>query len=69
MWMPEVDPPSITTMTLNKIANNPDANMGINMGPILIKFLIDDNGILKIGNMSMGPINMTMKTLYTKGQF
>lgn len=68
MWLPEVDPSSITTMTLNKIVKNPDANMEINMGPISIKSLVDDNGILKTGNMSMGPINMTMKSLYKKGQ-
>lgn len=68
MWTPEFDPSSITTMKLNKITKNPDVNMEINMGPVLIKSLVDDNGIVKTGNMNMGSINMTIKTLYKKGQ-
>lgn len=68
MWMPEVDPSSVTKMKLNKIVKDPDANMEVNMGPISIKTLIDDNGILKKGKMTMGPMEMTMKILHKKGQ-
>ena len=68
MWMPEVDPSATTQMTLNKLIKDPDANIEINMGPMLIKTLMDNNGILKKGKMIMGPIEMNMKLLHKQGQ-
>lgn len=68
MWVPEVDPSSTTQVTLNKIVKDPDANIEINMGPMSIKTLMDNNGILKKGKIIMGPVEMGMKILHKKGQ-
>ena len=67
MWTPDADPVSAISITLSKVTGNEDANMKIDMGPMVLDFYAEDNGIFKHGVMAQGPINIFMKSIYTQG--
>jgi hypothetical protein len=68
IWIPEADPTTVMKLTISKISNNDDANLKIDMGPISMKILADDNGVFKQGIMARGPVNIGIKLLSVKGE-
>lgn len=68
IWIPEADPTTVMKLIISKIPNNDDANVKIDMGPISMMFLADDNGIFKQGTMDRGPMKIGIKLLSVKGK-
>lgn len=67
MWTSEADPTSVLKVTMKKLTES-DANIQIDMGPIVLKYLSQNNGVFEQGSMSLGPAKMDLEMVYTKGQ-
>ncbi len=68
MWLSDADPSSSLKVSINKVLDNPESNFKMDMGPLEVKFLADDNGVFLNGTMEQGPMKMKLKQLYVKGQ-
>lgn len=68
MWVPEADPTSALKVVLSKIPNNSDANFKIDMGPLVMKFMAENNGIFKRGTMVQGAVTIGLEQVYVKGE-
>lgn len=68
MWAPSADPTSVLPVVLSQIDDNESANFEIDMGPMVLRFLADDKGIFRQGNILQGPMTMQIELLYSKGQ-
>ncbi|RDV29122.1 hypothetical protein DXV75_01275 [Alteromonas aestuariivivens] len=68
MWSSDADPTSALKITLTKIADDPNANIQIDMGPIVMKVMADDLGVIQRGTLSQGPISMQMELLHVSGE-
>lgn len=66
-WIAEADPTSALKFVISKISDNPDANLKLDMGPITMKFLADEKGVLQQGTMDQGALKMGIKLLSAKG--
>ncbi|ACR11338.1 hypothetical protein [Teredinibacter turnerae] len=68
MWVPEADPTSALKVVLSKTPKDPTANLKIDMGPMVMKFLAEKSGIFKHGTIAQGPITIGLQQLYVKGE-
>lgn len=67
MWASEADPTSAIKVVLSKLVDDPYANILIDMGVLKMKFMADDDGILRHGTLEQGPLQMTLSLLRAKG--
>ena len=68
MWLPDADPSTAMSFSIEKIVNNPDANLKMNMGPINMNLLVDDFGVIDNATMAIGPVNMKLNQVFVKGK-
>jgi hypothetical protein len=68
MWVPEADPTSTLKVVMSKLADDPNANLEIDMGPLLMKIMADENGVLKHGTMEQAGMIMDLKLIYASGK-
>ena len=68
MWMSEVDASVASPVVISSIKDNPEANLKVDMGPLIFKYLADEQMILRQGGMQIGPVNIKMELLWSKGQ-
>jgi len=67
MWISDLDPTQALPVNVNKINDNVNANLKMSMGPLNLSVFVDKNGLLKKGTMKMGGLNISMKSIYSKG--
>ena len=68
MWVSDTDPTSVMNIKLSKIADNPNANIKYDIGILAMDLNVDDNGTIRSGRWSQGPINMDITLMYAKGE-
>ncbi|WP_289029237.1 hypothetical protein [uncultured Paraglaciecola sp.] len=68
MWMPDADPTSAIQIKLSKVNDNPNANLKINMGPIVMDFMANKKGVFEKGTINQGPLTMGIKLIYVQGE-
>ena len=67
-WMPEIDPTSALKVIIRKVADNPDENIHIEMGPIVLKTLVEDNGVPKKTYIEQGGKKTYLAPVYLSGE-
>ncbi|MEP0356006.1 MAG: hypothetical protein ABJH06_01855 [Paraglaciecola sp.] len=68
MWLPDADPIAALPMKLSKITNNPNANLKIDMGPIVMDFMANKKGVFEKGTINQGPLTLGIKLIYVQGE-
>ena len=68
MWLPDADPSSALEVTISKVLNNPNANFKLNLGPVVMDILAEENGVFRKGVLEQGPVAVDFETIYLKGE-
>jgi len=68
IWIPDADPTSATEISVIKMTKSPKTNIKLIMGPIVMEYLADENGVLQKGNMDLGGMNVELGLLYSFGK-
>ncbi|PCK07270.1 MAG: hypothetical protein COA42_15230 [Alteromonadaceae bacterium] len=67
MWS-ELDPTSAQKISVSKISGNPKANFKTDMGPIVMTFMVENNGIFREGTLELGALNLNMELIHVYGE-
>lgn len=64
----DIDPTSAQKIITSKVSGNPKANFKTDMGPIVMEFMAEDNGIFRQGVLQQGALNMKMEMIHVYGE-
>ena len=67
MWIDHVNPGAVTNVTLNKITDDPAANIEFDMGPITMEIYSDDNGIARRVLSNQGNVRINLDIMSVNG--
>ena len=67
MWLAAANPAAITKVKRSKITNTSKANLQVDMGPMTLKYLSDENGHIEHGSMKHGPVSVQLDIMYVNG--
>ncbi|MBQ4829507.1 hypothetical protein J8L84_09455 [Alteromonas sp. MMG017] len=67
MWTADADPTAAIEVVITEMANNPNGNIKIDMGPMVMTMLSDKKGIISKGIMQQGGLKMDMVLMHFEG--
>jgi len=67
LWLPE-NPTATTRVRIDPVQDNPDTNVVVEVGPVVVNMLAKANGVMIKGVMQQGPLTLNMEPIYVRGE-
>ncbi|MDO6566370.1 hypothetical protein Q4561_04820 [Alteromonas sp. 1_MG-2023] len=67
MWTADADPTAAIEIVISEVADNPNGNLKIDMGPLVMTVLSDKKGIISKGIMQQGGLKMDIELMHSNG--
>ncbi len=67
MWTADADPTAAIELVITEVADNPDGNIMIDMGPINMLMLSDKKGVISKGILKQAGLKMDMVLMHSHG--
>lgn len=67
MWTADADPTAAIEVVITEMADNPNGNIKIDMGPMVMTMLSDKKGVISKGIMQQGGLKMDMVLMHFEG--
>ena len=67
-WLPQADPTSFLTATIERLDGDGGNNARMLMGPIAMDVDMDDTGSIRSGSIQVGPALMTIERVFVDGK-
>jgi hypothetical protein len=68
MWISDADPTTVMDVTISKLVDNPEGNFKMKMGPIVMTYQGNENGVIERGYIEQAGSKMTLDLMYSKGE-